>query len=243
MAALYSAGVSTLTGTYNALTTVTLEDVVKPVLNHISPSHTLSTEAYLRLAKYLPFFFGTFAACGAFMVHKWDAMILQISLSIFGSAGGGTFGVFCVGIFCPWITSKMAALSGQITSTLICFILVAGTAINKVHPVNLPLSSTCEANKTAIRFTTDLSHGRVVSNDQYSYVWSSISEVSYQYYSVIGLCVCLFVSHVLQLIENCLLGSDEKKVDPKLLATFLRPNTQKVLLRNDVCLKDSLLPT
>lgn len=53
MAAVYSAGVSTLTASYNALTAICIEDIIKPALSRWNSKATLSDERTKLLVRVL----------------------------------------------------------------------------------------------------------------------------------------------------------------------------------------------
>lgn len=53
LAALYSAGISTLTALYNALTTVTIEDIIKPLVSKFATAKQLSQTNRTAFATYL----------------------------------------------------------------------------------------------------------------------------------------------------------------------------------------------
>ncbi|KAI1724702.1 sodium:solute symporter family domain-containing protein [Ditylenchus destructor] len=243
LAALYSAGISTLTALYNALTTVTIEDIIKPLVSKFATAKQLSPANRTAFATYLPFFFGVVGFSTAFFVARWDMMILQLSLSIFGSMGGASLGIFCIGLFCPWITSKAAALFGQIASILACFFIVIGSVTNEVKPVNFPLSSECLHNSTSafIIERSDM-YGTVKSINKYGSFLSAVTEVSYQYYSICGVSVCVLVSHCVQLFINFLpnrQAPNGMSIDPALLA-FRSNHNRKDL--NEIDLNGQLLP-
>ncbi|KAH7696871.1 Sodium:solute symporter family protein, partial [Aphelenchoides avenae] len=164
MAAVYSAGVSTLTASYNALTAIFLEDIVKPAMARFNKKAVLSDERAQLLVRVLPFGFSLVATGLAFGVERLDATILQVSLSIIGSAGGTVFGVFCIGLFCPWIRAPAAALAGQVAALCVCAFIVIGTMVYKVTPVDLPLGTTC--NATSAPFLWSPEYGKVTTTGE-----------------------------------------------------------------------------
>ena len=141
----------------------------------------------------------------AIMIQYMDAMILQIAFSIFGAAGGASLGIFVVGLFCPWITSIKAAIVGQISAILGTLSVVCGSFYHHVRAVDLPLNRSCEDyyfdsnNSTPFNFSAPFA-GTVVA-DRNDTMTSKISQISYQYYGVIGVIVCLFIAHIIQLLD------------------------------------------
>lgn len=132
-------------------------------------------------------------------------MILQIAFSIFGAAGGASLGIFVVGLFCPWITSTKAALLSQLSAIIGTFTVVFGSLYFHVKPVDLPLNRGCDEyyfdfnNSSPFNFTAPYA-GTVIA-DSNSTMISKISQISYHYYGLLGVCICLFVSHVVQFID------------------------------------------
>ncbi|KAH7731156.1 histone-lysine N-methyltransferaseH3 lysine-36 and H4 lysine-20 specific-like protein [Aphelenchoides avenae] len=114
-------------------------------------------------------------------------------------------------------------------------LVVGGALFYKVHPVDLPLSSACSANTTTV-FEYSPRFGTVESSNE-SAIWANVSKLSYQYYSIVGVCVCFFTAHVVQLTEYYVLGVKEQKtIDARLLATFLRPNVPSIVVDHvDMC--------
>ena len=49
----------------------------------------------------------------SFVAPHMGSIIVQISLSIFGTAGGPIFGLFCLGIFFPFVNSLVSIESNM----------------------------------------------------------------------------------------------------------------------------------
>jgi len=53
---------------------------------------------------------GFLVTCLAYVTSIWDATVMQISLSCFGSLGAPVLGLFTLAIFTPWCNSKVRKL-------------------------------------------------------------------------------------------------------------------------------------
>ncbi|KAE9553178.1 hypothetical protein FO519_003617 [Halicephalobus sp. NKZ332] len=227
LAAIYAAGLSTLTASYSALTAVTIEDVVKITFNHLSKdSRRIADDVTYKLVKILPFGFAFFAVLLAIAIRYLDTMILQIAFSIFGAAGGASLGIFVVGLFCPWISSIRAAIVGQVSAILGTLSIVCGSLYFQVRAVDLPLNRSCEDyysdsnNSSPFNFSAPLAGTVVASGDANIASW--ISQISYQYYGVVGVVVCLVVSHIVQAFDYIIGAKNTKPVNKKLVASWVR---------------------
>uniref|UniRef100_A0AC35FBJ4 Sodium-dependent multivitamin transporter n=1 Tax=Panagrolaimus sp. PS1159 TaxID=55785 RepID=A0AC35FBJ4_9BILA len=231
LAAVYSAGLSTLTASYSALTAVVIEDIIKTVIRKkTNDKECLSDEAAYKLVQIFPFIFATLAVFMALAIQFLDTMILQISFSIFGAAGGASLGIFVVGLFCPWITSKRAAISGQLAAIVSTILIVSGSVYYHVRAIDLPFYKCNEeyydSNSTYMPFNYSSPNFGTVVADNSDSILSQISQISYHYYGLIGVIVCLLVSNFIQLLVNKL-GSEEsskdnKPLDIRLIAEWAR---------------------
>lgn len=143
--------------------------------------------------------FAAFAVLMAIVVQYLDTMILQIAFSIFGGAGGASLGIFVVGIFCPWITSTKAAICSQLAAIFGTLMVVCGSFYYRVRAVDLPLNRGCDDSYLPFNFSTPLA-GTVTANDSDS-LSSKVSQISYQYYGLLGVIICLVVAHVVQAFD------------------------------------------
>ncbi|KAI6176832.1 hypothetical protein M3Y97_00841500 [Aphelenchoides bicaudatus] len=230
MASVYSAGISTLTASYNALTAVVIEDVIKVTVSRFSKNHTvLNAQIHLRIIQLLPFVFAFIAMLLAILVGSIKTMILQTCFSVFGALGGAVLSVFIVGLFFPYINSKYAALAGQIAAILACGYVSIGSLYYKVTPVNLPLVTQCLANSSNISFEYSESFGMVTAQSSGG-VWAAFSKISYHYYSVVGVLVGVIVANVVQLILKLLNLAPRRKVNSTLLVHFLRVKPPNIVI-------------
>ncbi|VDN60528.1 unnamed protein product [Dracunculus medinensis] len=185
IASVYSAGTSTLSASYSALSAVVIEDVIKQYLLKLRNGKQLDIKVAIRLTKVLPLVFCVLTIVLAYLCSLLKTMVLQISLSIFGLAGGPVLAVFCMGFFFPFI-KKTAAFLGQLFATIFCIFLAAGSIMERIRPVALPLDRNCGLSNTSVIFNyTDPYYGMVEPLSSTSLL-VQLYRVSYQYYSTIA---------------------------------------------------------
>ncbi|KAI6201536.1 Sodium:solute symporter family protein [Aphelenchoides besseyi] len=240
MAAIYSAGVSTLTNAYNALSAVFIEDIIKIIIAKRHESRVLNAKTHMRLIRVLPFCFAFIAMLLATLVGSLNTMVLQSAFSIFGAAGGAILSIFVVGLFCPKVNSKYAALAGQIAAILSCGFVAIGSLYYNVTPVNLPLSSECLSNSSSQSFAYNPSYGTVTAFS-YDGFWVELSKVSYQYYSIIGVLTCVIVAHLVQFGLSICGLAPRRDVNSMLLVHFLRAKPPNIVIEaaESQCLRNS----
>nr|XP_020474845.1 sodium-coupled monocarboxylate transporter 1 [Monopterus albus] len=102
-AAVYSGSLSTMSSIVNALAAVTLEDLIKPYTN-------MSEKQLSWASKGLSFLFGMLCISMAGLASVMGGM-MQTGVTIFGVTGGPLFGVFTLGILCPFANSKVSLSS------------------------------------------------------------------------------------------------------------------------------------
>lgn len=97
-------------------------------------------------------------------------------------------------------------------------------------PVNLPLSSQCVANSSSIEFEYDQSFGTVTASSNNG-LWVEFSKISYHYYCIVGILVCLLVSHIVELFLR-LFGKNPRRnvVNSIYLAACLRAKPPNIVI-------------
>uniref|UniRef100_A0A914ZFG2 Sodium-dependent multivitamin transporter n=1 Tax=Parascaris univalens TaxID=6257 RepID=A0A914ZFG2_PARUN len=200
LAAIYSAGLSTLSASYSALGAVVIEDVIKQYMQKMYSGMELKSDHAVVLARLLPLVFCTLSIALAYSCSVMETMMLQISLTIFGVAGGPVLSAFCLGIFFPYIKG-VAAFIGQLVATLVCFFIAGGAVVSHIRPVGLPLDRSCGFGNTTQFDITDPSYGMVHPLRSDSWL-VQVFRVSYQYYSIIALLVAIPLAHIAQLLTR-----------------------------------------
>ncbi|CAD5222565.1 unnamed protein product [Bursaphelenchus xylophilus] len=230
VAAVYSAGISTLTASYNALTAVVLEDIVKTMWPKVKKEgQIINSEMHIRIIQILPFVFAAVATILAMAVKSLDTMVLQIAFSIFGAAGGAILAVFVIGLFCPKITNPYAALVAQVCTLLVSIWVAAGSLVYNVVPVNLPLSDHCRNSSSPLEFEWEERFGTVMANND-SGIWLEVSKISYQYYCVVAVVVCVVVGHIAQFTFYLVSDSAPVELNRNLLAFAPRVKPPNIII-------------
>ncbi|XP_007441959.2 sodium-coupled monocarboxylate transporter 1-like, partial [Python bivittatus] len=135
VAGTYSASLSSVSTSINALAAVTLEDFIKPYF-------TLSEEKLSYVSVGMSLLFGIGCLSMAVLSSVMGAL-LQAALSVFGLIGGPLLGIYSLGILFPFANSK-GAFSGFICG--FCLIMWIGIGAQKYPPAHhrtmqLPLST------------------------------------------------------------------------------------------------------
>lgn len=226
VSALYGAGLSTLSGGFNAVSAVVLEDFVKPAY-HWKSARQLNDRTAATISKILAFVMGAFTIGMAFLFTLLKSTVLQIALSIFGMVGGPLLGAFILGMFFPW-ANKYGALCGQLVSLFFTFWIELGAIANKIAPVPLSVETSCnssttlfDGNNLTVRVSDTDRFGRVMpaNADSISSGLTALYSISYQYYSLIEVIILVTVGMAVSALTGF---SDPKKIDPKLLIPVYR---------------------
>ncbi|KAL3981401.1 transporter solute:sodium symporter (SSS) family protein [Acanthocheilonema viteae] len=195
-AAVYSAGLSTASASYTALASVFIEDVIKQFQTKVQKQESMKPNCSILLARYLPLLFCCLSVVIAYLCSVMKTMMLQVSFSIFGIAGGPVLSVFCLGMFFPKIKG-LAAFTAQVASTVFCVFIAVGALVSDVRPVGLPIDETCGQNNVTLQFVEKPEYGMV--HPLLSNSWLiQLFRLSYQYYSISAILVAFVVAHVVQ---------------------------------------------
>ncbi|EGT30047.1 hypothetical protein CAEBREN_01710 [Caenorhabditis brenneri] len=215
-AAVYSAGISTLSASFTAVSSIVINDIWNVYRVHRGLP-ALDTEQVHTAMRYLPLALSFVSIFVALLCNMLQSFILQVSFIVFGAGGGPVLGSFIVGLFIPRVKGK-AAFVGLIGSIIACFAISIGSVIVKVKPIPLDLGQ-C-SNETVTYFDESVI-GQVTSTPL-AYGLDRIFAVSYQYYSIIAVITNVAVSVVMQkLFELCSLTSNQSRVSLELVSPLL----------------------
>uniref|UniRef100_A0AAV2KX34 Sodium-dependent multivitamin transporter n=1 Tax=Knipowitschia caucasica TaxID=637954 RepID=A0AAV2KX34_KNICA len=122
LACAYSGTLSTASTSINAMAAVTMEDVLRPHLPHISQSNLVI------LSKALSFMFGVGCISIASLSSFLDWGVLQGSFTVMGVVSGPLLGVFLLGMFVPG-ANKLGAYVGILTGYGVSLWLAVGSTL------------------------------------------------------------------------------------------------------------------
>ncbi|XP_061425934.1 sodium-coupled monocarboxylate transporter 1-like [Lethenteron reissneri] len=220
VASAYSATLSTISSGINSMSTVVVEDFLKPFWGgwqHIS------VKRRALISKLLAVFFGLVTIGVAGVASLLQGNIIQASLSFTGIIGGPVLGVFTLAALLPFANSKgtfvglitglvlslWVGLGGQIYPptaefTDILDISVAGCSLNTTNITDIGQYSTI----ASLVSTANPSNERPTIADTFY-------SISYLHYSLIGWLGTVLVSIVISLVTG---GNSKRHIDPTLLA-------------------------
>ncbi|CAG0879583.1 unnamed protein product [Cyprideis torosa] len=127
VAGIFSGALSTVSSGLNSLAAITLEDFVRPLMNHFG--HELSDQKSTKISKLIALTYGIISFCLVFVAEQLGDT-LQAALSIFGMIGGPLLGVFTLGMFFPW-ANYIGAFVGAISGLLFTFWIGMGAEFYK----------------------------------------------------------------------------------------------------------------
>ncbi|XP_072046521.1 sodium-coupled monocarboxylate transporter 1-like, partial [Amphiura filiformis] len=181
---VFSAALSTLSSSLNALVAVTIEDFVKPFWKDMSDDYLT------KLSKLLVLIYGVLVIFIALLVSVMSTEILQLALGLFGIIGGPLIGLFSLGMFFPWTNSK-GAISGLVFGLIITLWIGIGALIYPPYVPKLPVSTDGCLNTSLPVYTTQDTY--TLEEHQYQFALSTFYSISYAWYASIGYaCTVLF---------------------------------------------------
>ncbi|XP_067452778.1 sodium/iodide cotransporter isoform X2 [Thunnus thynnus] len=158
LACAYSGTLSTASTSINAMAAVTMEDLLRPRLLH------MSQKKLILISKGLSFLYGvgciTVAALSSFL----DWGVLQGSFTVMGVVSGPLLGVFILGMFVP-ATNRLGAYSGILVGFCVSLWLAVGSTLyppsektmgilpsytGKCEPSNITLNSSLDQEQHSI---------------------------------------------------------------------------------------------
>ncbi|XP_007668293.2 sodium-coupled monocarboxylate transporter 1 [Ornithorhynchus anatinus] len=212
VACAYSATLSTVSSSINALAAVTVEDIIEPHLR--SPSeYTLSW-----FSKGTSVFYGVFCIGMAGLASLMGAL-LQAALSIFGIIGGPLLGLFSLGILFPF-ANPIGAFGGLLGGFLMSLWVGIGSQLYPPPPWRtLPLTlSTAGCNQSQLVqrdwndmiYSTNALQVNGVTRTPIMDNWYSLS---YLYLSTLGTVSTVIFGVIISLLT----GGRHQDLDRKLL--------------------------
>ncbi|XP_076731880.1 sodium-coupled monocarboxylate transporter 1-like [Maylandia zebra] len=213
-AAVYSASLSTVSTSINAMAAVTMEDLIKPRIK-------LSEKKLLLISKGLSVFFGIVCVAMAGLASLMGHMMQAVSI-IWGVTGGPLLGLFSLGVLCPFVNSK-GGLCGLVTGLAAA---VSVSIIGMISPSPPEMTRPLFLSTEGCNFTTGSSFNWTTplptepslftttpgqnTDDIHAVQWHS---PSYLYFCVIGGLTSVIVGIIISLLT----GGLRETVDPRLM--------------------------
>lgn len=132
---MLSAALSTMSSIVNSLTTVTVEDFIRPTCALRGMTETRATF----LAKIITLAYGAMGLLLTFIVARFGN-VLQASNIVYGLVAGPTLGVFLLGVLTSRTNEKGAIMGLLISLSLTAWISFGSASTNVAHPT-LPVST------------------------------------------------------------------------------------------------------
>ena len=212
MACVFSGGLSTISSGLNAMSTVLLEDFIKPFC-----CTSFVNKRGLILSKGLVVLMGCIQFSVAVLISQFQGLILQFSYSMYSVLAGPLFGVFISGMFFPW-TNKWGALVGFILSLAFMCWMAIGTLLAKLSGSSSPVSTTgCNWNATGSLTVAPMTSTMAVTSSSPSVTATSTSSpagssdtdplnefyrVSYLWYTGIGMAITVILALLVSFITG-----------------------------------------
>lgn len=223
---ILSAALSTLSSLMNSLTTVTVEDFMRPIMK-------MSDRKNAFAAKFITLFYGVLSLFLTYIVSSFGN-VLQASTIVYGLVAGPTLGVFLLGVLTAR-TNEKGAIIGLIISLILTAWISFGSASTNIAHSRLPVSvAGCSSNNITVSSTTSPLTTTLdpQMGDHLPEHIFPLFKVSYMWFSPIGTLTTLIVGYLTSYIcskptdleghllnpiaRKFLLGKDNKKCDIQL---------------------------
>nr|XP_034178422.1 putative sodium-dependent multivitamin transporter [Osmia lignaria] len=213
---IFSASLSTISATLNALAAMALEDYVKPLCQ--ATGVQFPNEKATLIGKLLGIFNGLVCMAVAFMAKSMGTLV-EAAIGISGAINGPILGIFTLGMFV-----ESANETGAVVGTISALITCLWAAFGKPKPVAaiLPLSvDGCENSTALLRYrnATQLNGSTEAPPEDPSYFY--LYRISYMWYSPMGLTITLLVGYLTSLLAKRICQKDTREPDPNLFTPLL----------------------
>ncbi|EFN84448.1 Sodium-coupled monocarboxylate transporter 1 [Harpegnathos saltator] len=217
MAGVFSAALSSLSTGLNSMAAVVLEDFVKPFIK--TPFTRKSTDIFLKLTVVV---LGVICVALVFVVEKTDTHVLQLSISLSAMTTGPTLAIFSMGILLPWVNARGALVGGLAGLGFMGWLgLSAGAAIatGKIKFEEKPVTiEGCTYSFPQVENLLLFVPPDSTLNESSAEEPWVVFRLSYLWYTTIGVLVTMSISLIVTLVTS----QDIEKLDPMLLAPFMR---------------------
>ncbi|XP_070512608.1 LOW QUALITY PROTEIN: sodium-coupled monocarboxylate transporter 1 [Cardiocondyla obscurior] len=215
VAGIFSAALSSLSTGLNSMAAVVLQDFVKPFIK--TPFTHKNADIFMKLTVVI---LGTICAALVFVVEQAGTHVLQLSISLGAITNGPSFGIFNMGMLLPWINAKGALIGGIAGLTFMGWLGLSAEAAISAGQIKFDTKPvTTEGCTYSFPQVENLLLS--VPPDSFSNngeePWA-LYRLSYLWYTMTGALVTVIVSLIVTLITS----EDVEKLDPMLVAPFVR---------------------
>ncbi|XP_037044539.1 sodium-coupled monocarboxylate transporter 1-like [Bradysia coprophila] len=211
IAGIFSAALSTLSTCLNAMAAIVLEDFCKPfVKGPLSEKQT----GYVMRGSVLVV--GIVSVALVFIVQHMGT-VFQLAVSLSSVTGGPIFGMFTMGLICPWVKRRGAFLGGVVSLIAMVVLLIYAQhdmATGALKYAVKPLS-TDGCNYTFPNVTEPTNSTTTSANEGSMF---RIHHMSFLFYPIFGATVAIIVGSLTSLICR----EEECDLNPMLFSPFVR---------------------
>ncbi|XP_014234000.1 sodium-coupled monocarboxylate transporter 1-like [Trichogramma pretiosum] len=221
VAGIFSAALSSLSTGLNSMAAVVLEDFIKPALASRS-CEPLSKRRVDLLMKLTVLVLGVVCTGLVFVVEKTSSHVLQLTFSLSAITSGPSLGIFSMGVLVPWINANGALIGGISGLAFMSWLSLASEAAISSGKIRHDVKPTSTQGCTYSFHRTEsllllLPPETLLDDLEESETWA-VYRLSYLWYTVAGTIVTVGISLLVSLVSS----QDSKKLDPALVAPFLR---------------------
>ncbi|CAG0879584.1 unnamed protein product [Cyprideis torosa] len=226
VAGIFSGALSTVSSGLNSLAAITLEDFVRPILNHFG--HEMTDQTSTKVSKGIALAYGGLSFALVFVAEQLGDT-LTAALSIFGMIGGPLVGVFTLGMFFPW-ANYIGAYCGAASGLLFTFWIGLGAEFAKHKgQLKIPFKPMGECSSLNLNETTTLAP----DGDEAPGEAMGLYRISYMWYSTIG---CLTVITVGMITSFMTGAQDPQTLNPNTIS----PGAHYVMNKMPTALRDKI---
>ncbi|XP_012224852.1 sodium-coupled monocarboxylate transporter 1-like [Linepithema humile] len=217
VAGVFSAALSSLSTGLNSMAAVVLEDFVKPFIK--IPFTPKGADIFMKLTVVV---LGTICVALVFVVEQAGTHVLQLSLSLDSITTGPSIGIFTMGMLLPWINGKGALVGGLAGLSFMgwfVFSVQAAIAEGKITFDTKPVTTEgCTYSFPQVEnLLSSASPVTIIDDSSGEEPWA-LYRLSYLWHTLVGAIVTIGVGLIVTLITS----QDVKKLDPMLIAPFMR---------------------
>jgi len=233
-AAVFSAGLSTISSGVNSISAVVLIDVIQPIYNY-THEVPLTDRVATWICKGLAVVFGILTIVIAYLVSFLDLNIVQIATQIFGMFGGPLLALLTLGIVFPYVNSAGAITGTMVSMVLSCWLsigqMVDGPPVQFLPtrldgcPVENATMSNFTTSMTMLNYTTAPSTAAyqstpLATEEPWSFTVIDVYRLSYQWFGPIAIAIAVVVAFPVTFITNRIYGARKEPLDEKLYYNF-----------------------